>query len=297
MRILISYRYDRGGACVKEKKGNLSAQMSRHHIISYPWMYFLGVLSLVFLKRSEEDGESIESRIKLLERAARIENKSIYNALHMLKMDRGGIWLFPPEGDSIKDTLYHIAWMPMNLFTGPSAKLRMDDPGQKNDKIPLSMPKDRKNKIENMKSGLRKYAGNINIPHAGGGTDCVRFNDERNFDQLMSIFFRNIEEKNECYDSKISDWFVGINENQGASRSKKKYYACKNNDVRIGNRDDRNILSAKFGVIDEEAKRVLEREKKFQIVSIGSMEVKGFVNKTGACCNTELNREIRSFFS
>lgn len=296
MGILISYRYKRGGECVKDKKGNLPAQMSHHHIISYPRIYFLGVLSLVYLKRLEEDGQSIDARVKLLERVARIENKSIYQALKKLKMDRGGIWLIPLDGYSIYETLCRIAWMPMNLFTGPSAKFRMDDPVQRNDKIPLSMQGERRRKIEKMKSGLDKYAGNINIPCESQGADCIVFRDENMFQQLMSDFFSSLDENAGCYESKISDWYVGISGTREACRTKRRYHVCKNTDMIVRDRGDRNVLNAKFGVVDDGVKQVLDHEKMFQIVSINSTEVKGVISKGGFFSSADLSREIRSVF-
>lgn len=98
----------------------------------------------------------------------------------------------------------------MNLFTGPSAKFRMDDPVQGNDKIPLSMQGERRRKIEKMKRGLDKYAGNINIPCESQGSDCIVFRDENMFQQLMSDFFCSLDVNAGCYESKISDWYVGI---------------------------------------------------------------------------------------
>lgn len=102
----------------------------------------------------------------------------------------------------------------MNLFTGSSAKFRMDDPAQKNDKIPLSMQGERRRKI-----------------------------DENMFEQLMSDFFCSLDENAGCYESKISDWFVGISGTREAGRTKRRYHVVK---TRLS-REIRSVFFSKNG--------------------------------------------------
>lgn len=64
----------------------------------------------------------------------------------------------------------------------------------------------------------------------------------------------------------------------------------------VRDRGDRNVLNAKFGVVDDGVKQVLDHEKMFQIVSINSTEVKGVISKGGFFSSADLSREIRSVF-
>lgn len=289
MKISISYEYNRGGACKTSagRRGPLPAHMSHHHIIAYPRMYFLGVLSLVYLKKQNN-----MQQVKFLERVAKIDNNVISSCLKSVEKNKS-LWSVPTHDNAVNESLYRIAWMPMNLFIGPSAKFRLDDPDQGNDEMPISMRENRRKNIERIEDGLRKYVKQ-EIPLNSGTSECITFNNEKHFDDLMKIFFGNINDSFDCYDSKVSDWYIEVIENRKSSKGRvDKYYISKNASLPEKNTNKKNILSAKFGLIGEENKKVLVPGKRFGILSKGDTSVNGVIKSEDGTYDTELNRNIR----
>lgn len=301
MRIKISYCYNRGGECKTEggRGGSLSKHMSHHHIIAYPKMYCLGILALVYLKMQENNKRPCDKKIRLLQDKAGVKNNAIFNCLKSVNL-KDSTWSFSWQDNSVSESLYRIAWMPINLFLGPSAKLRLDDPGQGNDEIPLSMPEDRRQAIKNIKNivlKLENKVGKRSIPHNSGGTGLITLDDERDIDNMMNIFFNNINYTN-CHESIISDWYIGVNKGGKSSNgSIEKYYASKNASLPDGkrNREDRTY-SSKFGVISKENKRELVVGKRYGISSISDTSVNGVIKYVDGTYDTELNRKISEIF-
>lgn len=289
MKISISYKYNRGGECKTSagRRGPLPAHMSHHHIIAYPRMYFLGVLSLVYLKKQNN-----MQQVRFLERVAKIDNNAISSCLKSVEKNKS-LWSVPTHDNAVNESLYRIAWMPMNLFIGPSAKFRLDDPHQENDEIPISMRENRRKNIERIEDGLRKYVTQ-KIPLDSETSKCITFNEEKHFDELMKIFFGNINDSFDCYDSKVSDWYIEVINNCNSSKGRAdKYYISKNASLPEENTNNQTKLSAKFGLIGKENKKVLVPGKRFGILSKGDTSVNGVIKSEDGTYDTELNRNIR----
>lgn len=224
VEISIEYYYQRG----EKSSDNLSNLISRHHVISYPKMYYLGILALCYLKKRQEENKSIVYQENLLKGICRNTNININNALKYIISYEEGKFSIPRENAIIQNVINELAWLPINLFTGPSAKIRIDDPSQNNETFPQKMPKKQKTALQNIIDALKNYSHSY-IPNSsgdGGSTKCVHFDKDSEFNNLVNIYFNNIKDNIQCYDSKISDWRVAT-----------KYY--KNGDIyKCGNKDN-----------------------------------------------------------
>ena len=295
MRISISYYYYRGGTAAGPA---LSSFLSHHHVISYPRMYYLGVLSLCYLKKLRATNESAaNAKIQTLLSACRIPNLPIANAVTAVSNTEPDSFNIPEGNNNIQNTLYGIAWMPQNLFIGPAGKIRSDDPSQNNDKLPPGMPDAQKRNINQIIAGLNQYS-HSNIPHvcgAGGQRNAVAFDNESDFNKLVELFFDNIGGTFGCYDSKISDWLIGVN-----SSSRINYYnilfstSARAAQEAENLRQKRTLVAGKFAVKSSSIKNI-DSKKCFKALSKDADYVYGSLNNLDQECRDQQSRCIQSF--
>lgn len=207
MPISIRYVYNRIGTAAGPP---LSALLSHHHVISYPYMYYLGVVTLCYLNKLENVSRgSAQPKIEQLNRACQRSGLNFRAAINsIVNEDNTNFRL--NNNDDLNNALAAIAWMPMNLFIGPCGKLRCDDPSQGMDKFPEGMPHNQKTAINNIDNAIKNYNRSA-IPHtagAGGATHSVTLQNDADFSNLVTVFFNNISGTIRCYDSKISDWLI-----------------------------------------------------------------------------------------
>lgn len=209
MDISITYTYQRGGNANDRR---VYHNISHHHVISYPRMYELGALALCYLDRLERNDIDINARVELLAGINSLTTARVMSAVHavILLEDTGRIiYHLPSYRSEIHACLSEIAWLPMNLFTGPKGDFRSDDPSQRYDSFPPNMPRKQRDAIQNIINGILKYCTS-RIPNESGESGTVRFS-QKSFNCLMDIFFSNINLCLPCYDSKVADWVVGTN--------------------------------------------------------------------------------------
>lgn len=157
MDISITYTYQRGGNANDRR---VYHNISHHHVISYPRMYELGALALCYLDRLERNDIDINARVELLAGINSLTTARVMSAVHavILLEDTGRIiYHLPSYRSEIHACLSEIAWLPMNLFTGPKGDFRSDDPSQRYDSFPPNMPRKQRDAIQNIINGILKY--------------------------------------------------------------------------------------------------------------------------------------------
>lgn len=276
MRISISYYYERGGTAAGEVASN---RLSHHHVIAYPYMYYLGVISLCYLRhlKDEKDASYKSSIQKLLEacHAPNLNLESLDSAVKKIVCtSKSGKKNFSlSRGAQIDEVLTKVAWMPMNLFTGPCGQIRAEDPGQGYDTMPVGMRSKQKEKLESIISAIKTY-NHSSIPHeqgAGGSTQSISFNNVTYFSKLANEFLSCLDSRMGCYDSSVSDWLI---------ESNKKYYKVlvyKGKPERAftdGNRKEKDTINGQF-VVKKEHQNVSRQI--FKLLGIGKEEVYGIL--------------------
>lgn len=130
----ISYRYKRtvGGY---PGPGALTANLSRHHIFSYPFMLTFAVVVLHYLANSDD-----EKALRKLEAfyRARIRGGIPF---HIGEFKNSAL---ETKVDGNMGSLVWICWAEPNLFIGPDGAYRDDDPSQRMEFLPLSLPEKQK---------------------------------------------------------------------------------------------------------------------------------------------------------
>lgn len=259
MEISISYYYHRG----EKNRNDLSPSISRHHVISYPRMYYLGVLALCYLKSQPE---IVSEKVKLLKDVCGNQNLNIEEALKHVNNCVEGKFSIPSDVPIVQEVLNEIAWMPMNLFTGPSGNFRIDDPSQRNESLPEKMSDEQKGALKKIIGGLKEYSHSF-IPHIegeGGSTKSVHFDNENQFNDLAKLFLENIKSDKplSCYDSELSDWRIGTKYCKGEDGCyycgrKINYYEFyfanqnqKTEEILCEKRNNRLLLFGKFALMD-----------------------------------------------
>lgn len=209
MDISITYTYQRGG---NAKDSRVYNNISHHHVICYPRMYELGALVLCYLNRLEKAHINISPKVDLLAGINSLTAARVMSAVHaVISQDNTGkaAYHLPSDCSDIHACLSEIAWLPMNLFTGPKGNFRSDDPGQGLESFPPNMPYNQRAAIKNIIKEISRCCTSY-IPNVSGASGTVRFSKE-NFNCLMDIFFNNIDIHLRCYDSKVKDWVIGTN--------------------------------------------------------------------------------------
>ncbi len=281
MKISIEYYYNRGGNAPGPA---LTPYLSHHHVISYPRMYYLGVLALCYLKRMGTKNKTlVEAKEKKLSMACNLAVSSIRNAIAEILPGDPGQYKISEDRNNLLSVLYNIAWMPMNLFIGPSSKIRIDDPSQNYDKLPEKMPPQQKSALSAIISGISEHSRSY-IPNVSGACGTVCFDNEAYFNELVNIFFNNINGTIKCYDSKISDWLIASDGSANSSPGRYNYYRIsfyRGDPARVGRlisryRNQRQLCYGKFAV-REASSRIVDG-RKFKILEKGSEYMSGIVN-------------------
>lgn len=125
----ITYRYRRpsGGY---PGPGILPAGLTRHHIFSYPFMLTYAVVTMHYLA-NHEDGKAMDKLQKF------------YQARPGAVIPQVSEFGYSSLEDKVEGNmagLVWICWAEPNLFIGPSGVCRDDDPSQRMEQFPLSLP-------------------------------------------------------------------------------------------------------------------------------------------------------------
>lgn len=321
MKISICYYYQRGN-----KSGDgLTENICRHHVISYPRMFYLGVLALCYLKKCQRTNEGAVYRLgELLKTATGNHSINVNKALgEIIYDDRGNFHLGPrvtsrsgenfvrEQNEELYKTIGEIAWLPMNTFSGPVESLRGDDPSQRNEIFPYGMPEAQKQALRNIMNQLDCDSHSF-IPHEegqGGITQCVRFENEAQFDRLATVFFNEISRSWRRYESKISDWLVASTfyrvDNRSYFNTSNEYYHFFFNKSRRGEECLTKKSRVVFGdfVLKGESLRRCHDDKALKILSIkekkeakGNGNIKAVMVNSDAAQSCVQDRQIKDFF-
>ena len=273
MPISIRYVYNRIGTAAGPP---LSALLSHHHVISYPYMYYLGVAALCYFKKMEVDSPgSAQPMIEKLNRACQKTGLNFTAALNGIVYDGIRLFRLPEDNTDIRNALAAIAWMPMNLFIGPCCNLRCDDPSQGMEKLPEGMPYNQKIALNNIITAIRHYNSSA-IPHtagAGGATNSVTFERDTDFSNLMKVFFENISGNIRCYDSKISDWLIAYN----SKYYKIFFYTGKNAEQLSDEYSHKKLLFEGKFLVKNEPKTRPEDNQTFKVIVKNTEKILGII--------------------
>lgn len=179
----ITYEYRRADA-----PGNYPAidpRLSRHHIISYPFMRTFAEVLLRFRDDPEVDAakrEQIRTLIDAFKRKNRI-NWADDNTL-----------------------IVYLCWARPNLFIGPSSAYRDDDPSQRMEKFPLLLNSSVR---ESAKKVKELWNGMSNSYLVGEKDTRISISvDERKVPDFLIAFLNYVNLPNDIYDTKCSEWLV-----------------------------------------------------------------------------------------
>lgn len=192
----IKYRYNRAGFPVPGPA--LSPTLSRHHIISYPFMMSFSVVTYYYLATagSDEDWQLLTDFFNA--RGAVIPNKTtIKNNFSKENLEASVNTHF--------SELNRMSWAESNLFIGPNSSYRDDDPSQKRDECPVSMA-DKKPKADDL---LRKWTSVSSSKIVGAADEAISIKiEDRNLPAFCRAFLTYINDGTSVYHTKYSDWCV-----------------------------------------------------------------------------------------
>lgn len=164
----ISYRYKRptGGY---PGPGVLGANLSRHHIFSYPFMLTYAVVTLHYLANSGD--KKALGKLEAFYRA-RVGGGIPFDVSNFKNS------ALETKVDETMGSLVWICWAEPNLFIGPDGACRYDDPSQRREQLPLSFP-ERPKKLAEAVAGKWAAASSSRIVGREGEVISVSFDDRK----------------------------------------------------------------------------------------------------------------------
>lgn len=192
----IKFRYNRGA--YPGLAPALSPTLSRHHIISYPFMMSFSVVTYYYLATagSNEEWQLLTNFFNA--RDAVIPNKTtIRNNFSKENLEASVNTHF--------GELNRMSWAESNLFIGPNSSYRGDDPSQKRDECPVSLA-DKKLKADDL---LRIWTSVSSSKIVGAADKTISINiEDRNLLAFCRTFLTYINAGTSVYHTKYSDWCV-----------------------------------------------------------------------------------------
>lgn len=134
MDITIKYRYERTGNYPGAGKA-LSADLARHHILSYPFMRSFAVVTFWYIAThgsnsiAKQAKEKLDNFYRVRKVGGWFKTCEPFNNQSYLE----------DQVNKASSFLSWICWAESNLFIGPAGRYRLDDPSQRMDKFPLYM--------------------------------------------------------------------------------------------------------------------------------------------------------------
>lgn len=179
----ITYEYQRANA-----PGNYPAidpRLSRHHIISYPFMRTFAEVLLQFRNDPEVDVAKREQIRALIDDFKR--NNHI-------------------AGANDAALIVYLCWARPNLFIGPSSAYRDDDPSQRMEELPLLL----NSRVRESAKKVKELWNGVSSSYLVGEKD-TRISisvDERKVPDFLIAFLNYVNLPNDIYDTKCSEWLV-----------------------------------------------------------------------------------------
>lgn len=207
MCIHIEYRYKRTGNYPGNVVGAWYDGLARHHILSFPFMLSFAVVTFWYIATHRDDAASYaEAKLDAFFKARGENGWSTLCAPFKNKR-----YLEKEVGDA-NGILNWICWAESNLFIGPAAIHRIDDPSQKMDHIPLSMGETEKGKKVMDKAAEVKSVWATTVCHSGNsGKDgqsiplSIKDGELPNFVKVF-VDYICLSQPDVIYRSKYKDW-------------------------------------------------------------------------------------------
>lgn len=241
----IHYSYESRGGYPYQDTG-LGNNLSRHHIIAYPDMYAIGAIVLAYFRILDmeyanykvkdfylsNDYRKFETYYRTIyydangdRRESGIARNEMNNVMEPLRAQQEWfadtrINLFDSWAQGV---LNKLAWTRNNLFIGPTAKFRCDDPEQKCDSLPLSMRNTDFVKWVYEAVYNRYIRAGQEIAKAAGGRGCIILEK----DMIKTIgheFINRLPNMPREHKTKVGDWkAVCSDEQRNRTGSNEKY--------------------------------------------------------------------------
>lgn len=134
MKYSIRYTYTRSNQGGIPGVGN---NLAHHHVISYPHMFGLGAIILAAAIIDDKNGDNYCRVMNNYYKGMNMTSLSRKSLLDEVDCNGGIISLY--NTTFFNPILNTVAWTKDNLFVGPAATFRNDDPSQRNDMISCSL--------------------------------------------------------------------------------------------------------------------------------------------------------------
>ena len=262
----ITYRYKRpaGGY---PGPGALSQELSRHHMFSYPFMLTYAVVVMHYLALNEDE-QALEKLAKFY------RDRGMAGIPFDIRNFRNNA--LEINVDENMPHLVWICWAEPNLFIGPGGKYRDDDPSQKMEQFPLSLPAGQK-RLAKAVAEKWKDMSSSRIVGKEGDMISVAF-DERKLPKFVECFLDYIGYVGKggaqsIYRTAFGDWVVAKNganpgevsqfvikiTNREADQQERFYFRLREDGMRPDGRGvsvvtfgDKSVLGKYRGAITEE---------------------------------------------
>lgn len=162
----------------------IDPRLSRHHIISYPFMRTFTEVLLRFRNDPAIDGKKRATILALMED---FKNKNHIQG----------------EDDAL---IKYLCWAKPNLFIGPSSVYRDDDPSQLMENCPLLLNKKVQDSAKKVKELWKRVSHSYHVGESG--TEICISVDERAVPDFLIAFLEYVNLPDDIYQTKCSEWLV-----------------------------------------------------------------------------------------
>lgn len=210
----IQYAYQRTGNYPGNVVGAWHAGLARHHILSFPFMCSFAVVTFWYIATHQNDAASYaKAKLDAFYKARGGGLNGWFTLCARFNKEGGGY--LGAEVQGANSILNWICWAESNLFIGPAAIYRTNDPSQKMDQIPLSMGETEKGKaVMDKATDVKKAWDDIcksSIVGEDGQPISLSINDG-GLPNFVKVFVDYIclSEPNVIYRSKYKDWAANL---------------------------------------------------------------------------------------
>lgn len=198
MEETIRFQYLRSGNGYVGAGGVIPQSLSRHHMISYPFMLTYWVATLFYLNR---DNQYVGAFENFIQKNGIALNGGMQNFMQLFNRNLEEI-----VSGNIGD-LNKLCWAHSNLFIGPAGKYRDDDPSQKVEECPLNMDKRQKGLSKEVIDIWSKHVSSSRIVGERDQYITVKINME-GMGIFVPKFFEYLNYTTEIYVTGYDEWAV-----------------------------------------------------------------------------------------
>ncbi len=223
MEYSISYKYQRSDYPFDDVIDN---EKSRNHIISYPFMLSFAITTLVYLANNEDEnnlnkflefaqnsgipGFVTDSQDAKAAKDAWNKKKALFTLNEKDKWYCGNLSESKPGIGARTELLPYMAWAKSNLFIGPKACYRMDDPSQRREEIPNSMIEKHKSASEKLLNFWNENISSSRIVGENNQEVKIHVNEKpkTSLKTFVGMFLDYLNSSNEYHETVCGDWLV-----------------------------------------------------------------------------------------